>query len=350
MKNPVIQLILRSRSLPIHYRYLLIIKYLRITSPVAKTDLWNELNTDWPIPADFYVEFDETMVARATEKKLKAIHSSITSISLGDKSVSTIIDLSTIDHIEDPFPALQEYHRILKPGRKSGCLLVCWTGTRPPERMSVWHGWQYYFPEEDLVGKIYQAGFYIHDQGEFDGLGDDTSSLKLYYLRKHSQLPFLHNMLQKLFFRRELLQNTGETGGQRKKMNFKILAVFSPELLFHRSLFNENIRDQRIDKHGLHFSSVNDDPWILLPETETSGPHLIIEIAITVAEATILQAFYLESSPDQYNEHHSVHVHLAAGRQIACLFIPGNDFFGRIRIDPGCYSGDYSIHSIRFSK
>ena len=348
MKNPIINLVLQSKFLPIHYRYLLILKYWRLTPPVAKTDLWNELNTCWPIPADIYIEFDEEMVRQSVEKKINAIHSSITAIGLANQCVSTVIDLSTIDHIENPLHALLEYHRILKNGPDSGCILVCWTGTKPSERMSVWHGWQYYFREDELVRNIYKAGFYIHDQGVFDGLGDDLCELRIFHLRKQTGMSFLPDFLHRILFRRELLQNAGKTGQLRKKLNFKTIAVFSPAKLFRCSEFNGNIKVAGVDKRGIHFIALNEDPWIILPETAFSGDHLIIETDITVTETTIFQVFYLESSQDQYNEIQSAYTELFAGRQIARLFIPVTRLAGRIRIDPGNYSGNYSIHGIRF--
>jgi len=128
-------------ELPIHQRYSLLISSLQIHSPVMKTDLWNEQNTSWPVKADIFVEVDPVMVQKARDAGINAINCSITGLKLEDDSVSTIIDLSTIDHIEDPYPALKEYCRALRKEKKSDCYIVCWLGQKEDSRkMESWNG------------------------------------------------------------------------------------------------------------------------------------------------------------------------------------------------------------------
>ena len=67
-----------DEQLPIHQRYLLLVEHLFIDPPVLKTDLWNELYTPWPIPADIYIEIDKEMVETARKGGMNVSLCSIT--------------------------------------------------------------------------------------------------------------------------------------------------------------------------------------------------------------------------------------------------------------------------------
>ena len=47
---------------PIHHRYAMLVEKIDRHKPVLKTDLWNEINTQYPIQADLYAEIDPVLV------------------------------------------------------------------------------------------------------------------------------------------------------------------------------------------------------------------------------------------------------------------------------------------------
>jgi SAM-dependent methyltransferase len=204
--------IFNSTHLPIHQRYSLLINNLSFFTPVLKTDLWNELNTDYPINADLFVEIDPLMVKKGKEKGLNAINSDIADLQIENESFNTVIDLSTIDHIEDPFPVFKEYHRILKKGKQSNCYIVCWLGNKVKEKMTNWDGWQYYFNETEFLKKLYNSGFYVETHAKFEGLGDDQCKLEFFHLKlQNKYFSFWYLYFQcflKLYLRKLLLNDS----------------------------------------------------------------------------------------------------------------------------------------------
>ena len=200
-----LQEIFSNINLPIHQRYSMMVDHLSFVAPIMKTDLWNEFNTSYPISADIFVEIDPVMVQKGKEKGLNAFAFSITDLPLENESVSTVIDLSTIDHIEDPFPALKEYRRVLKKEERSNCYIVCWMGNKASEKMTNWDGLQYYFHEIDFLKKIYQSGFYIEAHNNFAGLGDSQCYLEFFHLKLQPEKFSLWNLFITCMLKMNLL-------------------------------------------------------------------------------------------------------------------------------------------------
>lgn len=63
----------------------MLVNKLEVNNPILITDLWNELNTSWPISSDLYTEIDPKMVETPSRKGLNAISCSITNLPMEEE-------------------------------------------------------------------------------------------------------------------------------------------------------------------------------------------------------------------------------------------------------------------------
>lgn len=97
---------------------------------------------------------------------------------------------------------------------------------------------------------------------------------------------------------------------------------------------------------SLHASG--SDPYVFLEGivVPRHAINLYMKIRISAPAPTELQAFYLVSDNPTYDEAYSATVSLSAGLNTVYLSLPGTDFSGPIRLDPGKVPGTYEIESI----
>lgn len=105
------------------------------------------------VPIDLY---GDDLVARQEDLR---------SLRFDDRSVSCIISLDTLEHIEDYEQALSELHRVLRPGGLFFLHVPCYYVDKPtsePTRPSVdpW-GHVRYFAARELVENVVLAGFLV---------------------------------------------------------------------------------------------------------------------------------------------------------------------------------------------
>lgn len=169
--------ILRYISTDIRKTYKGIIDSLGLHGKTLKTDTWNEVNTEYPIKADKYIELDKARVRLAKEMGYDAVVGDIRDMPFEDEEFDNIIDLSTIDHVPDFKPVLKEYYRVLK---EDGLLVVVvWLGDRK-RREEDWGGYQYWFNEEDFLK---DNPFNLEGESPYL-LEDEGTYLKMFKFRK----------------------------------------------------------------------------------------------------------------------------------------------------------------------
>lgn len=129
-----------------------------------KTDVWQETRDHYeaPIDADEYLEILPDLVEKAKQKGLNVTQGSILEMPYKDDTFDTLIDTSTIDHVEDYEKALDEYRRVLKP--EGRLLLITWTTKHATfsDGTDLAGGTQYYFNH----GQFYDAlskRFTVHE-------------------------------------------------------------------------------------------------------------------------------------------------------------------------------------------
>ena len=338
-----LQTIFYQVQLPIRQRYSMLVDQIVHLNPVLKTDVWNEINTSWPIQADIYAEIDKNLVKRAIELGLNAIECSITNLLLENNSVFTVIDLSTIDHIQDPYPALKEYFRVLKNDAHSNCYIVCWLGNRTPAKTENWDGMQYYFKEKDFVTKIIKTGFQITYSETFEGLGDNQSYLKFFHLKKTNNF-FILPILRYLFY---TIGNICKEDDSRlySKIKTKTFSRVSFDTIASSSMFNIDKAEISPDKNCICLTAINNDPYLILPQIAFPADRMIIKIDITPPQLTNIQIFYLIDENGTYSEKLSVQKSIGPERSHVYMIIQSG-VKGRLRIDPGCCALEYLIHKI----
>lgn len=130
---------------------------------VLKTDCWNESDGDFPVASEItgrYVvclELQPSRIAKAQSKFpwLRFTKGDIRSIPFDDNEFDMVIDLSTIDHVEEYKKALNEYARVLID---DGVLyLVAWHSTAERDWIPVpdqWGASQYHFKEDEFMEAI----------------------------------------------------------------------------------------------------------------------------------------------------------------------------------------------------
>ncbi len=341
-----LQEIFADRSIPIHERYSMLAEQLVNEHPVLKTDLWNELNTSWPIMADFYLEIDSKMVDDALEKGINAISGSITNIPFENESISTIIDLSTIDHIADPINALHEYSRVLKNTKESDCFIVSWLGDCEPEKMDNWSGMQYYFDEKEFIIKIYKAGFIIESDYVFEGWGDNLTYLKLFHLKKASGY-FINRKIRVLSYSTGIIAHkliNYLNPFNKLKIKHHIKVKYSTILSGSWNGVDE--KEITSGENGLCFEALNNDPHVILPKIDLPSDYIYIKVVITPPERTYFQVFYNTKESDVYNEDMSVNMVVGPGRSEIGFEIPTDELSGCLRIDFGTGPGKYCFHNM----
>jgi len=333
-------------TLQIHERYQMLANYLQLRKPVLKTDLWNELETGWPIEADTFVEIDPVMVKNAKQKGLNAIEGNIEKLPVARQSITSLVDFSTLDHIPDPYPALKEYYRVLKSNSSSRCLLICWVGEKTAHKMENWQGLQYYFSEQLLTDKIHRAGFTIQWQEKFEGFGDHESSLKCYFLGKQPSIKrFFKKIKDILLHRFPIFQHDGKPDSLLKTQP---IAIYNPQQIAGCMMFNI-IPDQNSDSRKFYFTVTNEDPQIRLPEFNHPGQNIVIEIDMESPAETFLQVFYLSENNTDFTEEFSVTKKVFPGQNQIRALIPESKARGILRIDPGNTPGKYNISRIRIA-
>ena len=161
-----------------HYREL-VRRYVPPWGFVLKTDCHNEAVSGFKDLGDVlnakrttYVEIDLETIERAKERypDRHFTHGDIRALDFRDEYFSTVVDLSTIDHIplEDVPVAISEYHRVLKDGGR--LLMVAWCCDERREEPTDWNGPQYFLYEPDLMEAL--IGFDLIRVEEFHRGGD----------------------------------------------------------------------------------------------------------------------------------------------------------------------------------
>lgn len=138
----------------IYERYYELAKSIR-NGRTLKTDAWQEVNNLKPIEADVYLEILPDVVEKAQAKGYGVVQGSITNIPFIDNSFDTIIDTSTIDHVEDYSSVLKEYSRVLKPN--GNILITVWTTdleTSKETENDAAGGTQYIFNVKDFLSQL----------------------------------------------------------------------------------------------------------------------------------------------------------------------------------------------------
>jgi SAM-dependent methyltransferase len=145
-------------------------------APCLKTDCWNEAETEYPIAplmsGVVCIELDPGRVERAREKHpgIEFSQGSIEALPFADGSFARVFDFSTIDHIEDPGTALDEYRRVLAPGGL--LILIVWlTKQTPHSQETAWGGKQFYFSGDQFRADL-ERRFSIIEERNFPDLGE----------------------------------------------------------------------------------------------------------------------------------------------------------------------------------
>ncbi len=139
---------------PIHKIYQDLAKGYR-EGYTLKTDSWQEAEDEGPIEADIYVEISTEIRHKALEKGFNVVEGDIRQLPFDDGTFDTVIDTSTIDHVDDYETAIKEYHRVAK----NKLMLVTWVTsgeTRIDDQRDLAGGLQYYFNREEFEDKLYR--------------------------------------------------------------------------------------------------------------------------------------------------------------------------------------------------
>jgi len=141
---------------PTHDKYIALARQLIATIPpgrrILKTDCWNEAEGfgEFISPEHWvtYCEIDIPRVekARLLHPTLDIVQGDIRNLPFDDATFSAIIDLSTIDHMQDFRPAIAQYARVLVPGGRM--LIVSWftvIADHEPEERGIISDRQYWF-------------------------------------------------------------------------------------------------------------------------------------------------------------------------------------------------------------
>jgi len=98
-----------------------------------KTDAWQEHKGDGThIDADVYLEILPDVASKARGLGFDVKEGNILAMPFENETFDSLIDTSTIDHVEDYSTALSEYHRVLKPG--SVAMVVYWSSGILPSK------------------------------------------------------------------------------------------------------------------------------------------------------------------------------------------------------------------------
>jgi SAM-dependent methyltransferase len=335
--NPFARIFLDDTH-PIHERYQMLANCLDIEKPVLKTDLWNELKTGWPIKADMYVEIDQEMDDRAKRKGYNAIRGNIEKLPVANQSISSLLDFSTIHHIPDAFPALKAYFRALQNDGLSCCLLICWVGNKASHPMENWHGLQYYFNEPLLITKIIRAGFRIRWREKFEGLGDQASALKCFFLEKPKDSAQFTKKIRHPF--QQLFPGLTKPVTPESMLKTEYVDVISCEKIAQSRMVNIHPEAQPVSGKFC-FVATTEDSQIILRELNLPKESFLLEIEMESPAETFLQVFYLQYIEMDFTEDFSVRKRIFPGYNRVRAFIPESRAAGSMRIDPGNVPGKY---------
>jgi SAM-dependent methyltransferase len=170
---------------------------------VLKSDTWNETRMDFPIDADVYLELDAERVKEAQERGYNAVQGDIRNLPFSNEEFSTVLDLSTIDHVPDYKKAIQQYHRVLK--NDGIALIVAWLskGGQEPTDES-WGGKQYWF-EAGAFRKTLTKYFEILREQDFPEHINGDKFLFGFFLKKKGDPPYSKWYKKLLFWAKQSL-------------------------------------------------------------------------------------------------------------------------------------------------
>lgn len=101
-------------------------------------------------------------------------------------------------------------------------------------------------------------------------------------------------------------------------------------------------------KEEVILRSNNIDPIVLLPAFPFSpNTTLLCRLEITSPENTPLQVFYMTTSEPQYTGDRVVTKMLNKGHNVIAFALPTGNLTGQLRLDPGNFAGDYTLHSLQ---
>ncbi len=137
-------------------------------------------------------------------------------------------------------------------------------------------------------------------------------------------------------------------GLQKALYGDNLLISLSNKDLFNMSVYNDQIEHIMLHDNGVHFKSVKDDPFIILPKLKFPQASITMKLDISVPSNSFIQLFFKTSFYKSYSEEKSVRQYVNKGRQTVLIRIPAISIKGRLRLDPGNIPGNYIIHKIEF--
>jgi len=125
---------------------------------ILKTDAYNEAHVSGLAPKGCHIiDIDKDVVDKATSRGYPSRIGDIRKLEFKDNSLKAILDLSTIDHIEEYILALNEYERVLEFGGKLA--IVVWLAPR-----SETFGTQICFDKEGFIRELKERFKIVYQQ------------------------------------------------------------------------------------------------------------------------------------------------------------------------------------------
>lgn len=217
-------------------------------------------------------------------------------------------------------------------------------GSRSPEKMNNWDGFQYYFEESQFVKKIIKSGFIIVYQNVFVGWGNHESYLKFFHLKKANDskiLRYVRGLRYSINLFNGWLHHKVHPYGKIRINHFakvELKKIISG--IWHGVMKSEI----KADKKGL-IIALNDDPYVILRHINLPE-NLFIKIAITPPGKTTLQLFYNLDGLEIYKEKLSVIKSIGPNKSGVGIQLPVKGVQGRLRIDIGETPGKYIIYRL----
>lgn len=154
---------------------------------ILKADVCNEIRDDFFVIAPntknrnnvFYVESDHNFVIEARRKFLNCniIEGDIRDLVFRDEFFDVILDLSTIDHVENYRAVIGEYFRCLKKG--GILLLIVWLDDKTREINGQW-----YFERDEFYKSIFFYYFNLVKEEIFPNAMGGDGILTAFVCRK----------------------------------------------------------------------------------------------------------------------------------------------------------------------
>jgi ubiquinone/menaquinone biosynthesis C-methylase UbiE len=132
------------------------------------------------IDVDKYVEIHKGTAEKAKSNGYDVALGSILDMPFKNGEFDTLIDTSTIDHVNDYEKALQEYSRVLKEDGK--VMIAVWLTTGPTEssnELSV--NKQVYFNDKEFK-EMFENYFKLEEEGDFTIFGKIKKKTKVNYV------------------------------------------------------------------------------------------------------------------------------------------------------------------------